>query len=116
VQLPLYGLAGRLLAATLAARAGRAACIVTDKPWLQHVEFTEPPRMTDSRAQHSFPVSAREEHCHKCLFPAAHKIKETSGPGTFHPLTSYLCCSHFIEVMGPAHGGYPYELYAEETK
>lgn len=69
--------------------------------------------MTDVRASHSFPVSANEERCRKCLGLAAHKIEETSGPAKFHPLTSYLCCGCFIEVMGPAHGGYPYELYAD---
>lgn len=89
--------------------------MTTDKPWLEHIKFSEPSRVTDSRASHSFPVWAREEHCQKCLAPAAHKIQETSGPGKFHPLTSYLCCGCFIEVMGPAHGGYPYELYAEEA-
>ena len=73
-------------------------------------------RMTDTRAPHSFPISAAEERCHKCLGPAAHKIEETSGPETFHPLTSYLCCGCFVEVMGPAHGSYPYELYPVDAR
>lgn len=87
---------------------------MTDKPWLEAVNFGEAPRMKDARAMHTIPVWARAELCRKCTAPAAHKVEETSGPGAFHPLTSYLCCNCFVEVMGPAHGSYPYELYTED--
>ena len=64
--------------------------------------------VTDGRAEHPFPIWAFEEKC-RCGKLAAHKIQETSGPATFHPLTAYLCCEHFAESMGHlAHYAYPY--------
>jgi hypothetical protein len=36
--------------------------------------------------------------------PATHKVEETIQHDdpiqNRHPLTSYLCCAHFVEVMG----------------
>jgi hypothetical protein len=44
-----------------------------------------------------------------CNNRAAHKVgEEIQIP--FHNLTNYLCCTHFQQVMGPAHLTYPYTL------
>jgi hypothetical protein len=41
-----------------------------------------------------------------CGWPAEHKVEETvfaDDPQPIrHPLTSYLCHQHFLEIMGPA--------------
>jgi hypothetical protein len=70
-------------------------------------------RISDERAVHTFPIWAREEKCHKCGDPAAHKVEEVSGPVGFHPLTAYLCCGCFGDVVGSMHGRYPYEFDQE---
>lgn len=66
------------------------------------------PRVSDERAQHTFPITAQEEKC-RCGQWAAHKIEETTGPELFHRLTAYLCCDCFRQALGPAHDTYPYE-------
>ena len=67
-------------------------------------------RVRDARAEHTFPIWAQEEKCRRCDYAAAHKIEEVSGPAGFHPLTAYLCCQHFGEIVGSMHGRYPYEF------
>lgn len=67
-------------------------------------------RVRDARAAHTIPVWAVEEKCRRCALPAAHKVEEVSGPTGFHPLTSYLCCGCFCQVMGTMHDRYPYEF------
>lgn len=39
-------------------------------------------------------------HLTDCKAPAAHKVEEVTTDGR-HPLTTYLCCGHFGELMGP---------------
>lgn len=65
-------------------------------------------RVSDERAEHTFPVTALEERC-RCGRWAAHKIEETTGPEMFHRLTAYMCCEHFRQAVGKAHDTYPYE-------
>lgn len=60
-------------------------------------------------ARHTIPDYAVEEHCRKCPQKAAHKIEETSGPASFHPLTAYLCCFCFQQVVGYDCAAYPYD-------
>lgn len=64
-------------------------------------------RTQDDRATHSFPEYAEEENC-RCGQPAAHKVEETSSPGHIHPLTAYLCCEHFRQLVGDC-SRYPYD-------
>lgn len=72
--------------------------------------------MSDDRAAHSFPDWAEEETCKvilgpgmgRCGTPAAHKVEETSGPSSFHPMTAYICCHHFTQVVGQC-ATYPYD-------
>lgn len=50
-------------------------------------------------------LSCGGERCY-CGAPAAHKVEETifhddPNPNR-HPLTSYICHKHFVDVMGPA--------------
>lgn len=52
----------------------------------------------DERAQHPFPIWAREEQC-QCGKPAAHKIEEVPF-GAYPPLSSYLCCRCFRRMVG----------------
>lgn len=62
------------------------------------------------RADHSIPIWASGTWCAKCGDAAAHKVEETSAPWTFHPLTAYLCCNCFSDIMGFAsHEKYPYD-------
>ena len=46
------------------------------------------------------------ERCMICDAPAEHKVEETvfaDDPQPIrHPLTSYVCHDHFVELMGPA--------------
>lgn len=58
---------------------------------------------------HTVPVWAVEETCRKCREQATHKVEESSGPLTFHPLTAYLCCTCFQEIVGYDCAAYPYD-------
>jgi len=46
---------------------------------------------------HEIIVSAVEERCFFCRYPASHKVEEdTSNYETLtHPPTAYVCCDHF---------------------
>lgn len=44
------------------------------------------------------------EPCALCRNPAAHKVAhkvEEDTRESRHPLTGYLCCEHFVMLMGP---------------
>lgn len=46
----------------------------------------------------------RGERCW-CRQPAAHKVEEVAfedHPRAWHPLSTYVCHAHFVEMMGPA--------------
>jgi hypothetical protein len=55
---------------------------------------------------HFVPDSAEGEWCSVCKAPAKHKVEEDipyfDKPGQIvrHPLTTYLCCEHFSQLMG----------------
>ena len=59
---------------------------------------------------HTIVPWAVEEMCQGCHQRATHKVEETSGPRTFHPLTAYLCCGCFSLVGDCAN--YPYDIAA----
>lgn len=46
------------------------------------------------------------EKCMVCRDKTSHKVGEHTYEGhpmfKMHEFTSYLCCTHFIEIMGPA--------------
>jgi hypothetical protein len=79
-----------------------------DSILISRAKLMQPEMITDDRADHPFPVWAREERCNSCNAPAAHKIEETTDI-PFHPLTAYLCCGCFKDVMGMMHDAYPYQ-------
>jgi hypothetical protein len=57
---------------------------------------------------HPVTPNCEGERCSVCQQPAAHKIAEEIIPiqhthtWAFHGLTAYLCCEHFVLVMGSA--------------
>lgn len=57
------------------------------------------------RPKHFVSGSCQGEAC-RCGQPAEHKVEETifhDDPLPHrHPLTSYVCHAHFVEIMGPA--------------
>ena len=59
---------------------------------------------------HTIPEWAVEEGCRTCHQKATHKIEETSGPDTFHPLTAYLCCGCFMGIVSFDCATYPYDI------
>ena len=65
--------------------------------------------------KHSIPPWAVEEDCRICHQKATHKVGETSGPATFHPLTAYLCCGCFGMVMRYDCSTYPYDADAQRA-
>lgn len=55
---------------------------------------------------HFVSATCQGEKCRVCGAPAHHKVSEEipgddPGPAR-HNLTAYVCCAHFIEIMGPA--------------
>lgn len=59
---------------------------------------------------HTIPPWAVEEECRTCHQKATHKVEETSGPVTFHPLTAYLCCGCFMMIVRYDCSTYPYDI------
>lgn len=51
---------------------------------------------------HSVELSCGGERCSVCGFPATHKLGEETSDRSRHNLTAYVCCAHFIEVVGQA--------------
>lgn len=55
---------------------------------------------------HFVSKSCGGELCQVCRLPATHKVGEeipSDGPmQDRHNLTAYVCCAHFIEIMGPS--------------
>ncbi len=64
-------------------------------------------RVEVTYAGHTIAPWCVEETCSGCGEPATHKIEETSGPETFHPLTAYVCCGCF-QLVGACES-YPYD-------
>jgi len=58
------------------------------------------------KSWHFVPDSADGERCGICSASASHKVEEVipyfdkPGQTVRHPLTTYLCCKHFSDLMG----------------
>lgn len=54
--------------------------------------------------RHFVSKSCVGESCRVCELPATHKVGEeipSDGPmQDRHNLTAYICCAHFVEIMG----------------
>ena len=59
-------------------------------------------RVAELNVTHMVKSWCGQERCHHegCREVATHKVDEVSGPEDVHPLTAYLCCVHFREIMG----------------
>lgn len=59
------------------------------------------------RFPHFVSASCEGEWCHMCDEPATHKVGEEipwdtpANDKMRHNLTTYLCCQHFADLMGP---------------
>jgi len=55
---------------------------------------------------HFVSISCKRETCRICGLPATHKVGEEiphdDPMPDRHNLTAYVCCVHFIEIVGPA--------------
>jgi len=54
--------------------------------------------------KHFVSASCQGEMCQVCKLPATHKVGEEiphdDPMPARHNLTAYVCCAHFIEIMG----------------
>lgn len=58
-----------------------------------------------SKSDHFVSAACRGRNCDICKLPASHKVGEEIPHDdplpNRHNLTAYVCCAHFIEIMGP---------------
>lgn len=62
-----------------------------------------------SKSKHFVSASCNGERCRICKLPATHKLGEEIPHDdplpARHNLTAYICCAHFIEIVGFVHTG-----------
>lgn len=63
----------------------------------------------ERKGSHFVSASCRGKKCDICGLPSSHKVgEEIPHDDPFpnrHNLTAYVCCAHFIEIMGPSMTG-----------
>lgn len=63
-------------------------------------------RLKQVGISHYVPDACGQERCvfnddqGSCNEAASHKVEDSYSQAAKHPLTAYLCCSHFKQVMG----------------
>jgi len=74
---------------------------VNAEPW--------PPCNRTPVRNHFISASCQGQKCRICSLPATHKVGEEiphdDPMPARHNLTAYVCCAHFMEIVGPVHTG-----------
>lgn len=73
------------------------------------LEMIGAPVEMPTKSPHFVSASCQGRKCDICGLPSAHKVgEEIPHDDPFpnrHNLTAYVCCAHFIEIMGPSMTG-----------